>query len=74
MKEEIQKIKKAVEYISNTLLTYGGGSIAQAVQEILYPPDPDKFMECDSCRAKAGSPHLCKGCLHNRDLIQRKTK
>ena len=27
------------------------------------------FMECDSCRAKPGSPILCRGCLHNRDVI-----
>lgn len=30
-----------------------------------------EFMECDTCRAKAGSPILCKGCLHNRDVIQK---
>ena len=29
-----------------------------------------EFMECDTCRAKAGSPYLCSGCLHNRDVIQ----
>ena len=28
-----------------------------------------EFMECDTCRAKAGSPQLCFGCLHNRHLI-----
>lgn len=28
-----------------------------------------RFMECDSCRAKPGSPQLCWGCLHNRDII-----
>lgn len=28
-----------------------------------------EFMECDTCRAKPGSPYLCKGCLHNRDVI-----
>lgn len=26
----------------------------------------DEFMECDTCRAKPGSPRLCDGCLHNR--------
>jgi hypothetical protein len=30
-----------------------------------------EFMECDTCRAKPGSPTLCKGCLHNRELINR---
>ena len=24
------------------------------------------FVECDSCKAKPGSPTLCSGCLHNR--------
>lgn len=30
-----------------------------------------KFIECDTCRAKPGSPILCSGCLHNRDVIGR---
>jgi hypothetical protein len=30
---------------------------------------PAEFMECDTCRAKPGSPTLCHGCLHNRDVI-----
>lgn len=25
-----------------------------------------EFMECDTCRAKPGSPLLCRGCIHNR--------
>lgn len=28
------------------------------------------FVECDSCRAKPGSPQLCNGCLQNRRTIQ----
>lgn len=28
------------------------------------------FIECDTCRAKLGSPPLCAGCLHNRLLIE----
>lgn len=28
-----------------------------------------RFRECDSCIVKAGSPTLCSGCLHNRELI-----
>ncbi len=28
-----------------------------------------EFMECDTCRAKPGSPILCGGCLHNRIVI-----
>lgn len=30
-----------------------------------------EFMECDSCRAKPGSPQLCTGCLHNRSAIEK---
>ncbi len=29
----------------------------------------DIFRECDTCAAKAGSPRLCSGCLHNRATI-----
>lgn len=30
-----------------------------------------RFQECDTCRAKPGSPYLCEGCLNNRTLIDR---
>jgi hypothetical protein len=30
----------------------------------------EQFMECDTCRAKPGSPTLCGGCLHNRRVIE----
>lgn len=39
--------------------------------EIADRQEPDEFMECDTCRAKTGSPPLCSGCLHNRALIGR---
>lgn len=29
-----------------------------------------EFAECDSCRAKPGSPTLCHGCLRNRAVIE----
>jgi len=29
------------------------------------------FRECDTCAAKPGSPPLCSGCLHNREVISR---
>jgi hypothetical protein len=29
----------------------------------------DDFLECDTCRAKPGSPALCRGCLRNRTMI-----
>lgn len=28
------------------------------------------FVECDTCRAKSGTPPLCMGCLHNRLVIE----
>jgi hypothetical protein len=28
-----------------------------------------EFVECDTCRAKPGSPRLCSGCLANRQAI-----
>lgn len=27
------------------------------------------FVECDTCKAKPGSPLLCAGCIHNRKVI-----
>ena len=30
---------------------------------------PEGFTECDTCRAKPGTPYLCSGCLKNRYLI-----
>lgn len=29
------------------------------------------FIECDACRVKPGTPTLCKGCIHNRDVISK---
>jgi hypothetical protein len=34
-----------------------------------HPDHKGDFMECDTCRAKPGSPALCRGCLHNREVI-----
>ena len=30
-----------------------------------------KFVECDTCNAKPGSPVLCSGCLQNRSNIEK---
>lgn len=30
-----------------------------------------RFLECDTCREKPGSPQLCDGFLHNRTAIER---
>ena len=32
------------------------------------------FLECDTCRAKSGSPVLCSGCLHNRAVFEQTEK
>lgn len=34
----------------------------------------EDFMECDTCRAKLGSPYLCRGCVYNRDLVNKLNK
>lgn len=73
-KTRLDKIEDAIEFIASYASTYGGQMFPTKVREILNPPDPDKFMECDSCRAKPGSPDLCKGCLHNRTLISKLNK
>jgi hypothetical protein len=37
-----------------------------------HPPQQEelKFMECDNCIVKPGSPILCDGCLNNRRVIE----
>jgi hypothetical protein len=35
----------------------------------LYDTTQLEFVECDTCRAKPGSPLLCDGCLRNRFVI-----
>lgn len=43
---------------------------AQMLHEIQHPQNPSgAFQECESCKAKPGTPTLCAGCLHNRQLI-----
>ena len=34
----------------------------------------EEFMECDTCRAKPGTPILCRGCLHNRSAMMEASK
>lgn len=70
MKNDIEKLTGAIEYIAERI-SMGNPLRYNHVIEILYPPNPKEFMECDTCRAKAGSPTLCQGCLHNRTLIEK---
>lgn len=35
----------------------------------IRPAVPGEFVECDVDNAKPGSPYLCSGCLHNRQVI-----
>lgn len=40
-------------------------------RRMFLAPEPEYgFIECDTCRAKSGSPTLCRGCLHNREVIE----
>lgn len=77
MKEEnilaaINEIAKIVSALEKS--AWSTSQVQIRVHEALYPPNPDDFKECDTCRAKPGSPELCSGCLHNRDLIQKLKK
>lgn len=74
LNELVSRLEKAIEYMAYHFRTYGGSSLYGQIMEILNPPDPNKFMECDSCREKPGSPILCKGCIHNRSLIEKLRK
>lgn len=56
--------------IAHMLMNMGYG--APYARQEAKEPKP-KFMECDTCRAKPGSPILCEGCLHNRRLIEELT-
>ena len=54
-----------------------GSSYYCSWEALAYADEPEllhkplEFMECDTCRAKPGSPVLCVGCLHNRVAIGR---
>ena len=50
----------------------GWKAAIKQVRSMFLAPEPEKleFMECDSCRVKPGSPPLCAGCLHNREVIE----
>lgn len=45
-------------------------SVCMGRVNVAPEPEAPKFMECDACRAKFGSPYLCAGCLHNRKVIE----
>lgn len=70
-KSRLDKIEDAIRKIASYAVSIGSHSFYKEVCEILNPPDPNKFMECDTCRVKSGSLELCKGCLHNRTLIDK---
>lgn len=37
----------------------------------IWPGSEWLFKECDTCATKPGTPTLCSGCIHNRDVITR---
>ena len=44
--------------------------IAAAANRVAAQTAESQFVECDTCRAKPGSPTLCAGCLNNRRVIE----
>ena len=36
--------------------------------------NPNGFVCCDECRAKPGTPNLCRGCLHNHKMMSSHVK
>ena len=73
LESRVNNLERAVDYIAGYARNYGSGLQLSQVLDILNPPNPKEFLECDTCRAKPGSPDLCKGCLHNRALIEKLT-
>lgn len=63
METEIEKIKRAIEIIADRCL------LGNEVNLVLNRTAMTEFLECDTCSAKPGMVSLCKGCLHNRRLI-----
>lgn len=63
--------KEEVAAIHWTLLSDGIATFVRRRNAALLPePVVPGFIECDSCRTKPGSPTLCRGCRHNRDVIE----
>lgn len=70
-KEKIaQATAMANDVLTIAVATLAAGVLAAEATERARRLDrlPD-FEACDSCKAKPGSPPLCNGCLHNRELI-----
>lgn len=48
-----------------------GKDIDSFFNELLKKKVIGKFMECETCNLKPGSPFLCKGCVANRETISK---
>ena len=45
------------------------GPRSELMHAVKVEPQPREFVECDTCRAKPGTPLLCSTCFHNRSAI-----
>jgi len=43
--------------------------MTDATRGFIVLPSKTSFVECDTCKAKPGTPTLCNGCLTNRNTI-----
>lgn len=57
----------AKKYLDRVLATFHEPARMQKPEALMIKHP--KFVECESCAAKPGSPYLCRSCLHNRATI-----
>jgi len=68
---DFEKMKQAIDerYRGKTITRSEADELIGMINRCVRPDAEPEFMECDTCRAKPGSPYLCVGCLHNREVI-----
>lgn len=57
--------EKVAEYLRNSNI----GIVYPKSEPVAHRQEGSGFWECDECASKPGSPTLCRGCLHNRRVI-----
>lgn len=70
--EQLNAIRIILDFVERVNKKDEDREVAEAAATLwCMTIDRTGFVECDTCRAKAGSPQLCNGCLHNRSLLQK---